>query len=510
MRLRHLVLLALRTALVLLIVLAAARPLVRAGAGGLHASTALVVILDNSPSAGVVVDGRPVLERLRAIARGSLAEAGPSDRLWLMLADGVARAGDRSQLLAVVDSVGTSPWRLDLGDAVTRAVQIVTGEPLPTREVHVVSDLQRTSLGSVQVSPRGTRVLVLAGSPAAVPNRGVGRAVVTDGQLAVTVVGTPGTEPGAVTVRLGATVVAHALAAPGAALLVPLPSEPAGWWRGEVSLDPDELRADDERPFVWRVAQSSEIHADPEAGPFVAAAVSVLDTRAGRGGGPVVHLGGQPGSGPSVVLPPADGSGVGTLNRALAARGSTWRYGTPGTPGVLASSAVPALAGAAVARRYRLVAPGDVADSGVFATVNGEPWLVRDGDLVMLGSRLDTEWTELPTRAAFVPFVDALANRLVRGEASVTWEEGRPRIAFATRGFDTVGATVYGLDPRESDLSPATPDDAARALGAEVLDPRRFATERFAGGRRTDVSGLLLVLALVVALAELGLATLAA
>jgi hypothetical protein len=115
----------------------------------------------------------------------------------------------------------------------------------------------------------------------------------------------------------------------------------------------------------------------------------------------------------------------------------------------------------------------------------------------------------LPTRAAFVPFVDALVNRLVRGEASVTWEEGRPRIAFVTHGVDTVGATVYGLDPRESDLSPATPDDAARALGAEVLDARRFAAERFAGGRRTDVSGLLLVLALVVALAELGLATLA-
>ncbi|HMC18871.1 MAG TPA: BatA domain-containing protein, partial [Gemmatimonadales bacterium] len=95
LRLRHVLLLLLRTALIALIVLAAARPLVPAPApatlrrAALHQRTALVVILDNSVSSGVVVDGRPMLDRLRAAARASLAAAGASDRLWLVLADGV-------------------------------------------------------------------------------------------------------------------------------------------------------------------------------------------------------------------------------------------------------------------------------------------------------------------------------------------------------------------------------------------------------------------------------------
>src|SRR5438067_5954212 len=78
LKLRHLLLLLLRTALIVIIVLAAARPLfpTQASAGSLHEPTALTVILDNSASSGLVVDGRPVLERLKAMARGRLARDG--------------------------------------------------------------------------------------------------------------------------------------------------------------------------------------------------------------------------------------------------------------------------------------------------------------------------------------------------------------------------------------------------------------------------------------------------
>jgi hypothetical protein len=200
---------------------------------------------------------------------------------------------------------------------------------------------------------------------------------------------------------------------------------------------------------------------------------------------------------------------MGALNRALAARGAAWRYGGPGTPGVIVSGAVPGVNGVPVARRDRLESVGRAPDSVVLATVNGTPWLVRDGDLLLLGSRLDTTWTDLPTRAAFLPFVDALVNRLIRGEAPVAWREGRPHVEFRLRGTDTVGATVYGLDQRESDLSPASPAEVASALGAVVLDAARFATARFAGGRRADATALLLILALIIATTELGVATLA-
>ena len=78
---------------------------------------------------------------------------------------------------------------------------------------------------------------------------------------------------------------------------------------------------------------------------------------------------------------------------------------------------------------------------------------------------------------------------------------------FRIRGADTIGAIVYGLDPRESDLTPASRALAHEVLGAEVLDSTAFAAARFAGAGRRDGSGLLLVLALLVALVELGVAT---
>jgi len=46
-----------------------------------------------------------------------------------------------------------------------------------------------------------------------------------------------------------------------------------------------------------------------------------------------------------------------------------------------------------------------------------------------------------------------------------------------------------------------------RAIGAELLDEARFAAEQYAGTRRTDVSAVLLALALLVAAVELGVAT---
>jgi hypothetical protein len=195
LRLRHLLLLLLRTALVALIVLAAARPLLpaRGGSAVVHPPTALVLILDNSPSSGVVVDGRPVLDRLRSVARGSLERATTSDRLWLVLADGVTRGGTREALLATVDSAGVTARRLDLTAAVRDAARLVDAEPLGLREVHVVSDLQRTAFGpGTAGAPRGVRVLALAPPAQAVANWGIGAARVADGAVAVGIIGTPG------------------------------------------------------------------------------------------------------------------------------------------------------------------------------------------------------------------------------------------------------------------------------------------------------------------------------
>ena len=521
LKLRHLLLLVLRTALIALIVMAAARPLVRSRGpvgGEAHEPTALALILDNSPSSGAVVDGRPLIERLKSVTHAAIARAAAGDRVWLMLSDGVARAGSHDALLATVDSVVPGWRRLDLTEAVARASRLVDAEPLPGREVAVVSDLQRTTVGEGRADiPRGVRVLALAptSSGDALANRGVAQARVADGALAIAVAGTPGGSPAPVTVRLrpaGSPAgrnrdVGRALAAPGSSASVPLPSVAPGWWIGEAVLDPDELWADDRRAFVWRVALPARVRTDPGAGPFVAAALGVLTQGRRIVEGSDVVVGERlQGAGTTVLLPPGDPALIGQANRALAARGVPWRFASVGTPGPIATAAVAGISGIPVARRYRLAAAeGDA--TTVLATVNGDPWLVRGADVVLLGSRLDTTWTALPASPAFVPFVDVLVNRLARGEALVSEAEGPPGVVFQVHGADTVGAVVTAPDPRESDLTPAAPDVVRRAIGAELLDEARFAAEQYAGTRRTDVSAVLLALALLVAAVELGVAT---
>ena len=521
LRLRHVLLLLLRTALIALIVLAAARPLVPAPApasmarAAVHQRTALVVILDNSVSSGVVVDGHPMLDRLRAAARASLAAAAASDRLWLVLADGVARAGTREALLATVDSAGVSPRRLDLTAAVRDAARLVDAEPLEGREVHVLSDLQRTALGSGRAGvPRGVRVLALAPLSEVPANRGVGSVRVSDAAVAVSIVGTPGARPGAVTLQVHGREVGRALAAPGSTVSIALPPGGPGWWVGAATLDADELRADDRRVFAWRVASPARVTASSGAGRFVAAALAVLEQgqRVRRGGDVVIGDRLEGGAAVSVVVPPADPTLIGPLNRALAARGVGWRIAAAGTPGPVAASAATGIDGIPVSRRYRLEAIGDGGrgtgeDRTVLARVNGEPWLTRDAGILLIGSRLDTAWTALPVAPAFVPFLDALVNRLARGEAPVSEVEGPPGVEFRARGFDTVGAIVSGPDPRESDLTPAPAALVRDVLGAEVLDATALAAARFAGAGKSDASGPLLVLALLVAAAELGVAT---
>jgi hypothetical protein len=503
LKLRHLLLLLLRTALVVCVVLAAARPLVPTRAGGAHGPTAVAVIVDNSLSAGAMAEGRAVFDRLRAAARATLTRAGGADRAWLVLADGVPRGGSPGALIAVLDSASPDGPRLDLVRAVERAAHLVNSEPLPAREVHVFSDLQRSTLEQGRAAvPAGVAVLALAPLRRPPLNHGVTGARVTDGVATAQIGGTPGAPAAALTLRVGGRDVGRALATPGATVSIALPPLRPGWWIGELTLQPDELRADDLRPVAWRVAPPARVAVAREAGGFAAAAVAVLREGGRVAPGNEIIIGDRPGAGVSVVLPPSDPALVGPANRALGARGMPWRFGASGTPGPVASPTLAGLDNVPVSRRLRIEPSGTLDSAAVLATVHGEPWLVRAEDVVLLGSRLDTTWTALPTRPGFVGFVDALLNRVARGEAPVRFVEGPSAVVFERRGADTIGAVVYGPDPRESDLTPASAAQSRAALSATVLEDAAFGAAIYAGIRRADVSGLLLGLALVLAAIE--------
>ncbi|HET7039432.1 MAG TPA: BatA domain-containing protein [Gemmatimonadales bacterium] len=535
LKLRHLLLLALRTALVLAVVLAAARPVVPVPAGGIHAPTSLVLIVDNSLSSGAVADGRRVLDRLADEARTVLREAGPSDRLWLLTAEGVPVRVEAGEAAGAVAALKPMPVRLDLTDAVRAAADVLEGLRLPG-EIVVVSDLQASALSGGPATER--RVVALAGGP--VPaNRGVARArpdpsLWSPGGRVIADIGGGEAGAGEVALLLGNRAVARDLAAPGEAVALPVASLPVGWHRAQVALSPDELRLDDTAYLALRSTPAAAVAAGSGAGRFVEQALAVLAAGGRVRPGTEVTIGDRPGPGRTILVPPADPARVGAVNRALAARGSALRLGEPVSGEWPLAGELPEVAGGSVTRRYRVTGAG-----AVLATAGGEPWLVKAGDVLVAASRLEPEWTSLPLTAGFVPLLDALVNRVAAAEvwrvaarpgevvtlppaaATALLPRGRAAVGGDRRltappapgayfllgaGGDTVGALEVNADPRESDLAPADADAARAALGPATEVRPRLAGRVFAAGHRAEISSPLLALAVALAVAEFLLA----
>ena len=536
LRLQNWLLLLLRTLLIALLVLAAAGPTVRGGNVAGHAPSALVLIVDNSASSGAVLNGTPRLAELRDAARRVLARATPDDALWLITADGAPRRGDPAALGALVNRLVPSPRRLDLGRALATAGEVLAPESRPG-EIVLATDLQATA-----VSPADPRVPVLVVRPTEPPPRNVGIASLAlgtqpwsldGGRAVVTLAGDSG-PPVPVTVRLGDRPGRQALGTAGGSATVALAGAAGGWWPVTAELDADEFRADDRRVGVVRIAPVARVRWDT-AERYVAAAAAVLEANHRLAPGDEITMG-RLGPGTSIVEPPADPAELGALNRALERRGVGWTYGTLMTAAGATDSGS-ALGRQRVLRRYTLE-PAGGGRTGVIARAGGSPWIVRSGGVVLLGSRLDPAWTDLPVSAGFMPFMDFLLNRAARGEVALIeaapgdetllpdrvtevrrdgerWSveggagfvPGEPGLYFLLADRDTVGALAANVDPRESRLAPA-PDDQVRKLWrARVVGPDDAGGEVFAAAARGDLRGPILWAGLLIGLAEMGLAS---
>src|SRR5215208_1965090 len=147
LKLQNLLLLLLRTLLIVLVVVAAAGPTVQLTGVPGHAPSALVLVVDNSPSSGAVVGGTPQLASIVGAATRVLERASPEDALWLVTADGIPRRGDRQTLGELVGSLRVSSQRLDLGRALTLAAEVLASEPRPG-EIMLLTDLQASALSA--------------------------------------------------------------------------------------------------------------------------------------------------------------------------------------------------------------------------------------------------------------------------------------------------------------------------------------------------------------------------
>ncbi|MGH7524204.1 MAG: BatA domain-containing protein, partial [Gemmatimonadales bacterium] len=254
LRFRNWLLLIVRTLLIVALVLAAAGATMRRTTIGPHAASALVVVIDNSPASGVVVDGVPVLTGLLRSASQVLSHATVADRVWFIAADGVARAGTPAELRRELALLGTEPMRLDLGRAISTGRDLIAAARRPGQVV-VVSALEQSALGAT----RGDGSLLVVRPAGDLPaNRGV---LTLDaglqpwspsgGHLTISIVSSD-TTPVPVTLSVGNRVLRDVLVTPGTASVQRIGAQAPGWLALTASLPPDEFRLDDSRTIAVR------------------------------------------------------------------------------------------------------------------------------------------------------------------------------------------------------------------------------------------------------------------
>ncbi len=540
LKLRNLILMLLRMSVIVFLVLGAARPVVRLG-GGLgssHPPTDIAIVLDNSLSSSAVIDGRLLLDGLVDQARAVLAAVLPDDRLWLVVADGVPRRIGIPAAEILLDSLKPAPVRLDLGRSVRAAARAVCCGELPQQEIVLLSDLQSSALSS----GGHVDVPVLVWLPPHLPeNRGIDSVRVEprvwspEGDVVVSVTG-GASAPTTVRMIVRGVETARAVVSSDDEIVLPGRAVPLGWSVAEIVLDPDELRADDRVKIPLLVAEPAAATATSAVGVFVTRALDVLRSGGRVRVGDEVVLDVTPGSSRTIVFPPSDPALVGATNRALERAGAVWRFGDEVSGEWLVSGAVGLAQGTAVYRLRRLIGEGTV-----LAAAGTEPWIVHDGNLVLVASRMEEPWTELPVTAAFVPFVDLLVNRLASREAWLqhahpgeqvelpasastistsegivpiasdrpVWMASQPGVYFLRgEAGDTVGALAVTHDPRESRAERATESMLRATFGDVTLaEDDEFEASLFRSARGLDLTTFLLVTALIAAVTELGVAT---
>ena len=439
-RLRQLLLLLARVGALALLVAAGAR-LVLLSRGDAHPPTAVVIVLDNSMSSGLVVGEQRVLDELKALAERTLDAAGDEDRFWVIRAGEPwlpAIPGGAAEASLAVDETEVSAAAGDLTAALERATELLATAELEAREIHLLSDAQRTAFRLPGSGPAGeVPVVTWTGTEEEVSNRALSRVVVggglppLEGQRTEVTVAALGERDDTVQVPIRIVVedrIRGAAVLPaGAEASIALPPAGGGWIEGYADADPDDLRADDRRWFAYRSRPAPRVSLIGDPGLFVAEALSVLGsagrvrtTVPGSADVLVAHAGSGlelRGDGTAAwIVPPADPTLLPAVNRRLVDGGIPWRYVARE-----AASGETRLDGRALPEPLRdvrarawldLELVGEpVGPPRTLAEVGGRPWAVEGVDAagrryLLIASSLEGTDTSLPTSTGMLRFVD--------------------------------------------------------------------------------------------------------
>jgi hypothetical protein len=551
LKLRNLLLMLLRVLAVLFIALAAARPVGRLIGSG-HAPTAVAIVLDNSLSTSTIIDGAPLFRKLRAAALAAARHATPSDRVWLVTADGRVVGGSSSAVADAIQRLEPIAGAGDLPAATARAVGLVRGAGLTARRVAVATDGQATAWRRSTASPDvGISMYVPTGTPPlnhaviaadARPSRWTPRGSV--------VARTLGADSTTYRIALSATpgaaarTLARGTAVANGEILVRAAPPERGWVAGAVELEPDELRGDDVRHFAVWIGAAPAISVDPALGTFARTAVDALiqSERLRAGNDAAMVSADALAKLPALIVAPSDPVRVGAANRALERAGVPWRFGAvrheTGTAREATTVTTKLVDGATVSTRFPLTAVGDpVADT--LARVGAEPWIVAGDRYVIIASPLDPSATDFPVRAGFLPWLAEAASQRLAGDGGVvlaatpgarlrapagiqavddaagqataiTSDEivapDRAGVYFMRRGGAKAGAVVVNGEPEESSLARLSSTVLrSRFDGRDVTmatDGEKWANDAYTGSSRRPLSTPILVLAAIVLVME--------
>jgi len=579
MRLRDLLLLAARVGLLILLAVAAARPLAGRGETDDHAPTDVVVLVDNSASTGRVREGRTLLDWQLDAVRATLSDATPADRFWIVPAAGVPLAAgvDAATALSMLDSLGATEARADLVARSAESTAAVPVEDDRVRELQIYTDGQADALrgGPLDLSSWG-RVVVSV--PAGLsPSNGF----VADLRLEPDGVVVPGDPPAAAValardadpgspdgdtteVRLvvdGRTA-AVTRAVPGSEVLVPLPDLAPGPHTVRAETPVAGLRSDDVRHLGLLASEPPTVVRAGGGDGFLDAALSTL-AEDGRirpdGDAPLVVLEGAAtpvpaGTGPILLIPPAELPRLPAFQQRLDALGVPWRLEGRSAAGDLglAGGDLGGLGTVRVSVAHaltRLAAPSTEDDSVLLRTTDGAPWLVRghaaDRVYLLLASPLRPEATSLPVSAAMVPFVERLVLHWSRptsaplrsmdagstvtlpprleglrtpegheqpAEGGAPWTPLRAGVWTMVLPAEQGGIRYVGVNvpASESDLRSASREEVRQAFGGSELEivesDAGWKNAAFGARRAAEATPWVVALILALAIAELLLA----